>query len=331
MGYEIEIVERQPEVTAAVVGRVPHDGVGPFIGEALGEVLAVVGEEAVTGMPFCRIDLDGDGFLLEVGFPVAGPVEPIRSCRAVAAAGRRDGHRHERRTLRQRSAGLLRDRAVDVGERLQRRGSAVGVVPRRPGGAAAAHARVLALQPVTPRSRRRPHGRNQPPPAATVAGMQWHRGALVHLSGSPDLAGAADALRLHADGGLLVADDGTIAWSGPWGERPVDDAPVIDHHGAFLLPGFVDTHLHFPQVHCVDGFGGGTAPAVAGAGGLPRRGSTRGPRSRASVRRAVLLPSRRRRHHDIAGVRVAVPRRAGGARRARRSRSACAWCSVERS
>ena len=75
MGYEIEIIERQPEVTAAVVGRVPKDGVGPFIGEALGEVLALVGEEAVTGMPFCRIDMDGDGFLLEVGFPVAGPVE----------------------------------------------------------------------------------------------------------------------------------------------------------------------------------------------------------------------------------------------------------------
>lgn len=87
--------------------------------------------------------------------------------------------------------------------------------------------------------------------------MQWHRGVLVHLSGSPDLAGAAEALCHHADGGLLVADDGTIAWSGPWDERPVDDAPVLDHHGAFLLPGFVDTHLHFPQVHCVDGFGGG--------------------------------------------------------------------------
>ena len=34
MGYEVEITERQPEVTAVVVGRVPRDGVGPFIGEA---------------------------------------------------------------------------------------------------------------------------------------------------------------------------------------------------------------------------------------------------------------------------------------------------------
>ena len=87
--------------------------------------------------------------------------------------------------------------------------------------------------------------------------MQWHRGAIAHLSGSPELADAADALRYHPDGALLVADDGTIAWSGAWDMRPVEDAPVVDHHGAFLLPGFVDTHLHFPQVHCVDGFGGG--------------------------------------------------------------------------
>jgi len=75
MGYEIEIVERQPEAAAVVIGRAEHDGVGPFIGEALGDVLAVVGEQAVTGMPFCRIDMDGDEFLLEVGFPVAQPIE----------------------------------------------------------------------------------------------------------------------------------------------------------------------------------------------------------------------------------------------------------------
>jgi guanine deaminase len=87
--------------------------------------------------------------------------------------------------------------------------------------------------------------------------MQWHRGVLVHLSGSPDLAGAPAALCYQQDGGLLVADDGTIAWSGPWSERPAVDAPLTDHHGGFLLPGFVDTHLHYPQVRSVDAFGGG--------------------------------------------------------------------------
>lgn len=35
------------------------------------------------------------------------------------------------------------------------------------------------------------------------------------------------------------------------------DARIVDHAGAFLLPGFIDTHLHYPQVHCLDSFGGG--------------------------------------------------------------------------
>ena len=59
------------------------------------------------------------------------------------------------------------------------------------------------------------------------------------------------------DGALLVDDAGTIAWSGAWPDRPLHDAVVVDHAGAYLLPGFIDTHLHYPQVHCLDSFGGG--------------------------------------------------------------------------
>ena len=87
--------------------------------------------------------------------------------------------------------------------------------------------------------------------------MRWHRGQLFHVSGSPPLSRAAEHLVHVPDGGLLVDDDGLITWSGAWRERPDAEAPVSDHPGAYLLPGFVDTHLHFPQVHCVDAYGGG--------------------------------------------------------------------------
>ena len=147
MEYEIEIVERQPEVTAAVVGRVPHDGVGPFIGEALGEVLAVVGEQAVTGMPFCRIDMDGDEFLLEVGFPVAEPVEPTGrvvpsrlpggETATVMNVGPYDTVPPAYFAIEQ----WMSDNGVRRGR------TPLGVLPRRARGAAAAHSRVLALQP----------------------------------------------------------------------------------------------------------------------------------------------------------------------------------------
>ncbi len=61
------------------------------------------------------------------------------------------------------------------------------------------------------------------------------------------------------DGGLLVDDDGLISWCGPWAERPevTTSAVVVDHHGSFVLPGFVDAHLHFPQLHVLDSRGGG--------------------------------------------------------------------------
>jgi effector-binding domain-containing protein len=75
MAYDVEVVERTREDTAVVCGRVAHDGVGPFIGAALGEVMEAVGNVPVVGPPFCRIDMTGDDFLLEVGFPVAEPIE----------------------------------------------------------------------------------------------------------------------------------------------------------------------------------------------------------------------------------------------------------------
>lgn len=98
-------------------------------------------------------------------------------------------------------------------------------------------------------------------PAAGVASVdvvECHRGHVFHVSGSPPLAQATASLVHHPDGGLLVDDDGRLVWCGPWSERPETDAPVLDHGGAFLLPGFVDTHVHFPQVYCTDAFGGGS-------------------------------------------------------------------------
>jgi guanine deaminase len=88
---------------------------------------------------------------------------------------------------------------------------------------------------------------------------QLHRGHLFHVSGAPDLAGATAALVHHADGGILVDDDGLITWCGSWSDCPdvKGDTVTVDHHGAFLLPGFIDTHIHFPQLHCTDAFGGG--------------------------------------------------------------------------
>jgi guanine deaminase len=77
-----------------------------------------------------------------------------------------------------------------------------------------------------------------------------HRGHIFHLAGDCDLAGARAALREHRDGVLLVDGAGRVLACGDAAEVPLPDGTLVeDHRGRILLPGFIDTHLHFPQVH----------------------------------------------------------------------------------
>ncbi len=54
----------------------------------------------------------------------------------------------------------------------------------------------------------------------------------------------------HEEDGLLLIEDGLIRWFGPWSEgrqRVGDGCPLHVHTDKLIVPGFVDTHLHFPQ------------------------------------------------------------------------------------
>lgn len=73
MEYRIELTEVEAQDTAVVCGHVTHDGVGEFLGSALGQVMTAVGPAAVSGPPFARYDMVDDGWDMEGGFPVAEP------------------------------------------------------------------------------------------------------------------------------------------------------------------------------------------------------------------------------------------------------------------
>jgi guanine deaminase len=64
------------------------------------------------------------------------------------------------------------------------------------------------------------------------------------------------ALESYSDGGLLIRE-GRVAGCGDY--RTLRDAhsgvPVVDLRGGFLLPGFIDTHTHFPQLRVLGGLG----------------------------------------------------------------------------
>lgn len=87
-----------------------------------------------------------------------------------------------------------------------------------------------------------------------MSGPQLFRATLFHTAANPfqDYG----ALRSYADGGLLVRD-GRIVASGSFDDvrRADPEAPVVDWRGGVLLPGFVDTHVHYPQIPIIGRLG----------------------------------------------------------------------------
>ncbi|MEA1926607.1 MAG: guanine deaminase, partial [Candidatus Auribacterota bacterium] len=75
-----------------------------------------------------------------------------------------------------------------------------------------------------------------------------YRGHIFHLTGIPRVEEAAGALVEIPDGAIQVDDAGIIEWSGAYADRPTPTGgpiEVVDYHDCFILPGFIDTHIHF--------------------------------------------------------------------------------------
>ena len=82
------------------------------------------------------------------------------------------------------------------------------------------------------------------------------RAEIVHCVGDPaDLGGAAIE---HFADGLLVIRDGRVAQLAPaealLGSLPAD-CEVTDHRGKLIVPGFIDTHVHYSQTDIIASFG----------------------------------------------------------------------------
>jgi guanine deaminase len=80
------------------------------------------------------------------------------------------------------------------------------------------------------------------------------RALVAHTPANPFVD--AGALAAFYDGAVAVSS-GRIAGLGNWAEVRADfaDAEVVDARGAVLLPGFVDCHVHFPQIGVIGALG----------------------------------------------------------------------------
>lgn len=87
--------------------------------------------------------------------------------------------------------------------------------------------------------------------------LQAHRGALLHFLRDPDSASPEPAWEHYPDG-LLVIDKDRVQRAGPASallpELPPDCAVHV-HDNALILPGFIDTHIHLPQMEMVGAHG----------------------------------------------------------------------------
>lgn len=73
---------------------------------------------------------------------------------------------------------------------------------------------------------------------------------------TPDDPFAGGFLRVDEHAALLV-EDGLITARGPYAElrRQHPDEETVDLSAGLVLPGFVDTHVHYPQVRVIGGLG----------------------------------------------------------------------------
>jgi guanine deaminase len=79
--------------------------------------------------------------------------------------------------------------------------------------------------------------------------MKVFRGTFLDTPHSPFTGG-----HVRADSDLaLVVDNGVIVAREPY--EPSVHTDVVDLSQGLVLPGFVDTHVHFPQVRAIGGLG----------------------------------------------------------------------------
>jgi guanine deaminase len=82
-----------------------------------------------------------------------------------------------------------------------------------------------------------------------------YRSSILHFLSDPDINGD-DAYEFFEDGALIVVD-GKVVDCGAANTLMTahQDAEIIDYQGKLIIPGMIDTHIHFPQCEVIASYG----------------------------------------------------------------------------
>ncbi|MEO7129558.1 MAG: guanine deaminase, partial [Rhodoferax sp.] len=93
----------------------------------------------------------------------------------------------------------------------------------------------------------------QPEDSSNAAALVALRGDLLDFTGTPDWGDVdSPAVRFRPDHWLLIKD-GRIC--GVQAGQPQGDWTLHDHRGRLIMPGFIDTHVHMPQLDVIASYG----------------------------------------------------------------------------
>jgi guanine deaminase len=84
-----------------------------------------------------------------------------------------------------------------------------------------------------------------------------YRGEILHFLDDPSVVGADNCHEYFADG-LLIVEDGFVTGLAPYSELApslTDDIELVHYENGLIVPGFIDTHVHYPQVEIMASHG----------------------------------------------------------------------------
>ena len=87
--------------------------------------------------------------------------------------------------------------------------------------------------------------------------QQAFKGSILFFTDDPDRIDPNEAFTYYEEG-LLLVEGGYIKEAGPFAELEKTLPPqteITDYSGKLIIPGFVDTHIHYPQTDIIASYG----------------------------------------------------------------------------
>jgi guanine deaminase len=89
--------------------------------------------------------------------------------------------------------------------------------------------------------------------------IKAHRGEILHCLEDP--GSGDDEAWEYLEDGILIVEDGHVSRCGPAADVIIDirksstDIEILEHPNGLIIPGMIDTHIHFPQCEIIASYG----------------------------------------------------------------------------